>query len=258
MESRALLACLQAALPERKGGIASLILQNHLYGCFIVIEDLAQGILTLEEGHLTGNGMYLNLETQFGQIGVRYYGFTMDGKAVLEDCPPGYKEAWFALFRDAATRKDISEVDRLEEEVLAVLDAGVDGVDRFFMNALDHEGNLSPDWVERALYMLHPGLVKSVGAAVSAAAVSAAAISAAVGTVGTVGAKEEAVGEEAVKSVRSRKGGRGPLKGSTGRGLSLTRRNKVRGGTQATARSYAYTRRRTVREREPILLDVRE
>jgi len=246
MESRALLACLQAALPERKGGIASLILQNHLYGCFIVIEDLAQGILTLEEGHLTGNGMYLNLETQFGQIGVRYYGFTMDGKAVLEDCPPGYKEAWFALFRDAATRRDISEVDRLEEEVLAVLDAGVDGVDRFFMNALDHEGNLSPDWVERALYMLHPGLVKSGGAT----AISAA--------VGTVGAKEEAVGEEAVKSVRSRKGGRGPLKGSTGRGLSLTRRNKGRGGTQATARSYAYTRRRTVREREPILLDVRE
>jgi len=249
MESRALLACLQAALPERKGGIASLILQNHLYGCFIVIEDLAQGILTLEEGHLTGNGMYLNLETQFGQIGVRYYGFTMDGKAVLEDCPPGYKEAWFALFRDAATRKDISEVDRLEEEVLAVLDAGVDGVDRFFMNALDHEGNLSPDWVERALYMLHPGLVKSVGAAISAAT----AISA-----GAVGAKEETVSEEAVKSVRSRKGGRGPLKGSTGRGLSLTRRNKGRGGTQATARSYAYTRRRTVREREPILLDVRE
>jgi hypothetical protein len=250
MDSRALIASLQDAFRERKG-VTSLILQNHLYGCFIVMEDLAQGILEITEGHLTGNALYLNLETQFGQMGVRYYGFTMDGKAVLEDCPVGYKEAWMGLFQEAAKGKDMSEVDRVEEEVLSALDSGVDNAERYFMNALEYEGNLSPDWVERALYMLHPELVRSgrVWTGSSAEAKSN----------DKAGEPEEPEEPEDKGGVRiCRKKGR---KTGSGRGLSLTRRKSRSGsgsGNGVVARSLATTRRRTVREREPILLDVRE
>jgi len=247
MDSRALIASLQAAFRERKE-VASLILQNHLYGCFIVMEDLAQGILEITEGHLTGNALYLNLETQFGQMGVRYYGFTMDGKAVMEDCPVGYKEAWMELFQAAAKGKDMSEVDRVEEEVLSVVESGVDSADRYFMNALEYEGNLSPDWVERALYMLHPELVRSgrVWAGSSAEATS-----------NDKAGEPEGGEDKGGVRIRRKKG----KKAGSGRGLSLTRR-KSRGGSGSgsgvVARSLATTRRRTVREREPILLDVRE
>ena len=244
MDSRALITSLQNAFRERKSGIDSLILQNHLYGCFIVMEDLAQGILEITEGHLTGNALYLNLETQFGQIGVRYYGFTMDGKAVMEECPIGYKEAWMELFQAAAKGRDISEVDRVEEEVLSIVESSVDGADRYFINALEHEGNLSPDWVERALYMLHPELVRS-------------------GRVWTGSSTEEkgnekagepkGVEEKAEVRIRHKKG----RKTGSGRGLSLTRR-KSRGGNGVSTRALSTTRRRTAREREPILLDARD
>lgn len=229
MDSCALIASIQKGLAERQG-VASLALQNHLYGCFIVMEDIAQGVLEVSERHLTGNALYLNLDTQFGQIGVRYYGFTMDGKAIVEEFPVGYKEAWLVLFDAAAKIKDIMEVDRVEEEVLAVIEKTVDPSESYFMNALEYEGNLSPDWVERALYLLHPQLGVGVGV-------------------------EKKTKEE---GKRGRGGGRGRKTREKGRGLSMTRRRGRSSSLPHPSPKLATTRRRTVREREEILLDARE
>ena len=146
-----LFALIQHELTERKGA-DSMIFQNHLYGCFIVMEDIAQGILELSNGYITGNSLYLHLDTQFGHIGFRYYGFLMDGKAVL-DASVEYKKAWMDVFFAC---KDSDLVDQIEEEVIQMLGAMKD--DQYFMNAMEHDGNLTPDWMEKAIYGLHPEL----------------------------------------------------------------------------------------------------
>ena len=152
MDTTRLITCIQKELSERKGA-SSMIFQNHLYGCFIVMEDIAQGILDVSDGYLTGNALYLNLDKQFGQIGIRYYGFTMDGKAVLEDITDEYKQAWMEVFRVGL---EIDSVDRIEDEVIRLSEDVKE--DNFFMNAMEHDGSLTPDWVEKALYALHPHL----------------------------------------------------------------------------------------------------
>lgn len=129
-----------------------MIFQNHLYGCFIVMEDISQGVLDLTDNYLSGNSLYLNLDTQFSQIGIRYYGFLLDGKAVY-DGSDSYKAAWLDVFRSC---KENGLVDRIEDEVIRLLEA-LD-VDNYFMNAMEHDGNLTPDWIEKALYTLHPHL----------------------------------------------------------------------------------------------------
>lgn len=153
MDTTTLLSCIQRELSLRKG-VSALAFQNHLYGCFIVMEDLAQGILDEVEGSLTGNSLYLNLDTQFGQIGIRYYGFVMDGKAVLDDAPDDYKEAWRVLFR-GVRGAEAETVDRVEDEVIAIMREAEDG---YFLNALEHDGSLSADYVEKVVYLLHPEL----------------------------------------------------------------------------------------------------
>ncbi len=156
-----LYALIQNELSQRKG-VASMIFQNHLYGCFIMMEDVAQGILEWSNGYITGNSLYLHLETQFGHIGFRYYGFLMDGKAVL-DASAEYKQVWLDIFHAC---KDLAKgttekvepdfVDKIEEHVIQMLDTMED--DRYFMNAMEHDGNLTPDWMEKAIYSLHPEL----------------------------------------------------------------------------------------------------
>ena len=151
MDTTRLIACIKKELLQRKG-VSSMVFQNHLYGCFIVMEDIAQGVLDVSDGYLTGNALYLNLDTQFGHIGIRYYGFIMDGKAVL-DVSDEYKEAWAEVFR-ACKGSDIT--DLIEEEVVRLVEDVKE--DNFFMNAMEHDGSLTPDWIEKALYTLHPHL----------------------------------------------------------------------------------------------------
>jgi hypothetical protein len=164
----------------------------------------------------------------------------------------------------------MKEVDRVEEEVLAAMEASVDPGDCYFKNALEYEGNLSPDWVERALYMVHPELVQrgqsgpslgqsgaspvQSGASLGQSGASLGQSGASLGQSGANGLNEET--NPVPKGVsRRRKGGSG--RSEKGRGLSMTRR-KGKGGGVGISPKWAMTRRRTVREREPILLDARE
>ena len=152
-----LVALIQNELTQRKGP-DSMVFQNHLYGCFIMMEDIAQGILELSNGYITGNSLYLHLDTQFGHIGFRYYGFLMDGKAVL-DASAEYKQTWLDVFYACKGLKGAEEpdfVDKIEEEVIQMLD-DIEN-DRYFTNAMEHDGSLTPDWMEKAIYGLHPEL----------------------------------------------------------------------------------------------------
>jgi hypothetical protein len=153
-----LVSSIQAELKRHKDdGLSLLSLQNHVYGCFIVMEDIVQCILDLNEDHLIGNGFHLNIDSQFSQIGIRYYGFAMDGKAVFENYLPEYKQAWLELFREIHLLRDMEQVDGLEDKIIEVFQS-IDKEHAYFMNALEHDGNLSPDWVERALYVMHPSM----------------------------------------------------------------------------------------------------
>lgn len=134
----------------KRPGVDGLAFQNHLYACFILMEDIAQGLLELKESVVTGNGLSLNLETQFGQIGVRYYGFVMDGRAVLRSWPAEYKKGWLRVWASVA---GVGAADSIEDAILAVIQ---EEPDSWFMNAMEHQGSLSADRVEQALYLLHP------------------------------------------------------------------------------------------------------
>ena len=155
-----LITLIQTELTRRKG-TASMIFQNHLYGCFIMMEDIAQDILELSNGYITGNSLYLCLDTQFEHIGFRYYGFLMDGRAIL-DASSEYKQAWLDVFQacsDLKGKERVEEadlVDQIEEEVIRLL--GDMNDDQYFINAMEHDGNLTPDWMEKAIYGLHPEL----------------------------------------------------------------------------------------------------
>jgi len=156
MDTTKLISSIQAEIEHHKEDeFALLCLQNHVYGCFIIMEDIAQSILDLNDVYLVGNGFHLNVDTQFSQIGIRYYGFAMDGKAVFESYSPVYKEAWLELFREIHLIRDMEQVDGLEDQMIQLLHA-INTEHAYFMNALEHDGNLSPDWVEKALYVLHP------------------------------------------------------------------------------------------------------
>ncbi len=139
----------------KRPGVDGLAFQNHLYACFILMEDIAQGLLELKEGVVSGNGLSLNLETQFGQIGVRYYGFVMDGRAVLRSWPAEYKEGWLRVWASVgkASVAGVGVADAIEDAILAVIQ---EEPDSWFMNAMEHQGSLSADRVEQALYLLHP------------------------------------------------------------------------------------------------------
>jgi hypothetical protein len=160
MDSTNLVSSIQAEVDRHKGDSLTLLcLQNHLYGCFIVMEDLAQSILDWKDGHLEGNSLRLHADRQFDQIGIRYYGFVMDGKAVYTSYSDDYKKAWLALFQEMKQARNMEAVDQLEDRVIQELQViPKDGA--FFMNALEHDGNLSPDWVEKALGLLHPHLME--------------------------------------------------------------------------------------------------
>jgi hypothetical protein len=153
---------------SRVSGVPSLALQNHLYGCFIVMEDIAQGTLDAigadtgaeaKDGlHLIRDSLHLSLPEQFGYIGIRYYGFILDGASALNDCSAEYKEAWMDLFREMSLLREMDIVDELEDKIIGVLQElhAEKPEDGFFLHALEQNGCLSPEWSEKALFLLYP------------------------------------------------------------------------------------------------------
>ena len=135
-------------------GLYSLKLQNHIYGCFIIMEDLAQGGVNLSGTLLSTPKYSFDLDKQFSTIGVRY-GFAMDTHLVLETFSPEYHNTWIQYFKDIYSAKDIKDVDNIEDSLIEVVQGCVKPNEAFFVTALE-TGTLPQEWIEKVLNLITP------------------------------------------------------------------------------------------------------
>ena len=85
-------------------GIESLQVQNHIYGCFVLMEDIAESSTVLQNYVLKEDKYSFNLDMQFSQIGIRY-GFLMDTKLIFESFLPEYKILLLKLLKQMSYMK---------------------------------------------------------------------------------------------------------------------------------------------------------
>lgn len=133
-------------------GLYSLKLQNHIYGCFIVMEDIAQNTIDVSGTILSTPKFTFDCDKQFSEIGLRY-GFVMDTKLLLDTFTPEYKEAWIQYFKDIDLAKDIDDVDKIEDSIIEVIQSLIKSEDAFFVNALN-TGSLPQEWVGKVISLL--------------------------------------------------------------------------------------------------------
>ena len=98
-------------------GLVSLQLQNHIYGCFIIMEDIAQQTATLTGNQLVGSHAILSLDQDFDRIGLQF-GFVMNSKLGLTSVNPTYQAEWCKIFRELSS---IEQVDALEDTIIEVI-----------------------------------------------------------------------------------------------------------------------------------------
>jgi hypothetical protein len=135
-------------------GLYSLKLQNHIYGCFIIMEDLAQGGVNLSGTILSTPKYSFDLDKQFSTIGVRY-GFALDTHLVLETFNTEYHTTWIQYFKDIYSAKDINDVDNIEDSIIKVVQTYVKPDEAFFITALE-TGSLPQEWIEKVINLLYP------------------------------------------------------------------------------------------------------
>lgn len=135
-------------------GLYSLKIQNHIYGCFILMEDIAQGVVDLSGSMIISPKYVFDLDKQFSQIGLRY-GFAMDSKLTLDNYNSEYKETWLQYFNDIDIARDIDESDRIEDAIIEIIQQQVKPEDSFFIKALD-SGSLPQEWIEKVLLLINP------------------------------------------------------------------------------------------------------
>jgi hypothetical protein len=133
-------------------GVASLQLQNHIYGCFIIMEDIAQKTVELSENQLVGPSYSFDIYEHFSEIGVRY-GFVMDTKLILRSVSDAYRDAWLQTFRDLNVLQDIEYSDSTEECIIDLIQKLIPEQDAYFIHALK-TGSLPQAWVQKVLALL--------------------------------------------------------------------------------------------------------
>lgn len=145
--------CQQLAL-SNSNALESLKVQNHIYGCYIIMEDIAQNNTVLKDNLLSQDSYSFNLDTQFGEIGLRY-GFYRDTKLMF-DCMPEYKSAWMEQFQLISESHEIEYVDVIEDKLITIVQTDVKQGYEFFMNATE-TGILSQTWTGKVVDMLLTG-----------------------------------------------------------------------------------------------------
>ena len=134
-------------------GLYSLKLQNHIYGCFIIMEDIAQGVVDVSGTILTTPKFTFDFDSRFNEIGIRY-GFALDTKLAFDEFNHDYKDIWIKTFKDIDIARDINEVDKIEDNLIAVIQNRVCAENAFFVSALE-TGLLPQEWVEKLLTLLN-------------------------------------------------------------------------------------------------------
>jgi len=159
MDAEKIQGVVQKQLTGLSTKIHSIQLQNHLYGCFILMEDLAQNALQLMGNIVKGPTFQFDMDSQFSTIGLRF-GFVMDSKLALTTYLPEYKEAWLQLFNQSNSLHDIEKVDHVEDALIHVIQQCVVKEDAYFVHALE-TGSLSYEWVDKVLRVLMPSAALS-------------------------------------------------------------------------------------------------
>lgn len=132
-------------------GLGSLQLQNHIYGCFIIMEDIAQQSITLTGNQLVGSNVILSLDQDFDRIGLQF-GFVMNSKLSLGSVNPIYWTEWCKVFRELSS---IEQVDALEDAIIEVIHETVSAEDAYFSHALE-SGSLPQEWLTKIVSLLNP------------------------------------------------------------------------------------------------------
>ena len=163
----------QACLTTATGvtGLRSLQFQNHLYGCFIVMEDIAQGTVELTGTVLRTPTFSFDLEARFDEIGL-HSGFIMDTQ-LRWGGPEEYRRCWVEAFQATGREKKIKTVDDMEDVLIELVTEQIPADSSFFSHAL-HTGVLPHEWIDKALALLSPSTAASTAASTSLAAASPA------------------------------------------------------------------------------------
>jgi hypothetical protein len=135
-----------------RNGLHSLKLQNHIYGCFIIMEDIAQGMFDFSNNILSTPKYSFDLDKQFPEIGLRY-GFAMDSNLALDTFNSEYKETWLECFNDINKLRDINQSDRIEDMIIELVQSTVKEEESFFIHALE-SGSLPQEWIEKVFLFI--------------------------------------------------------------------------------------------------------
>jgi hypothetical protein len=141
-----------------KHGLDSLKIQNHIYGCFIIMEDIAESNVTMNGSILSIEGYSFDISDQFSEIGIRY-GFLMDTHLdwVSSD---SYKAAWMNCFKKIQESHDIQWVETIEDVLISFLKEHVKPQDAFILHALEH-GVLPREQQDKVIKLLKGGSTKT-------------------------------------------------------------------------------------------------
>ena len=154
-------------------GLRSLQFQNHLYGCFIVMEDIAQGTVELTGTVLRTPTFSFDVEARFDEIGL-HYGFITDTQLRWGAEEEEYRRCWVEAFQATGREKKIDTVDGMEDVLIELVSTHIPAESSFFSHAL-HTGVLPHEWIDKALALLSPS-ASSAAASASAAPLAASAV----------------------------------------------------------------------------------
>jgi hypothetical protein len=148
-------------------GLRSLQFQNHLYGCFIVMEDIAQGTVELSGTVLRTPTFSFDLEARFDEIGL-HYGFIMDTQLRWGNKgEEAYRRCWVEAFQATGREKKIETVDGMEDVLIELVTTHIPADSSFFSHAL-HTGVLPHEWIDKAIALLSPASASAASAASAA------------------------------------------------------------------------------------------
>ena len=126
-------------------------LQNHIYGCFILMEDIAEKTVTLTGNIVSTPDFSFDIDADFGEIGLRY-GFAMDMKLMLTPHLEEYKAAWLSCFQQISESElAVSTSDTVEDALIGVIQKTVG--DSYFLQAI-RTGQLPQLWMSKLMGVL--------------------------------------------------------------------------------------------------------
>lgn len=138
---------------SEKTGIDSLKIQNHIYGCFIVMEDIAQQHIAFSNNIISNGKFIFDLDKQFSEIGIRY-GFIMDTKLLFHDYEKLYKDMWIKYFNIVHHSHNIEQADTIEDALIEIIQSQVPSNEAFFINSLE-SGTLSQEWIDKVISLFN-------------------------------------------------------------------------------------------------------